>query len=93
MFKRQRNQTLLEIRTSTIPYDSYKNLKIIKETVHKLVHATKPETIHKYMIELELSNDKLDKLNKLRELVGNEPICIHEESKIEVEQYEQLALF
>ncbi|PEF45134.1 group II intron reverse transcriptase/maturase [Bacillus cereus] len=60
--------------------DSYNNLVIITDAVHKLIHATKNETIQTYLQYLELSAEMLKKLNNLRELVGNEkitenPIC------------------
>ncbi|HHP1111463.1 group II intron reverse transcriptase/maturase [Bacillus thuringiensis] len=72
--------------------DSYKNLTIIKPSVHRLIHATKKETISLILNELKLNEEQLDKLNKLRKLVKNEEICI--QSQIEVEaKHEQLALF
>lgn len=51
--------------------DSYKNLILIHEDVHKLIHATVQETINHYMARLNLDKTHLDKLNKLRTLVGN----------------------
>jgi len=51
--------------------DSYKNLILIHEEVHKLIHATIQETINYYMARLELEQAYLDKLNELRTLVGN----------------------
>lgn len=72
--------------------DSYKNLIIIKPSVHRLIHATKKEAINQLLKELKLNEEQLYKLNKLRKLVKNEEICI--ESQIEVGlNYEQLALF
>ncbi|MDT3762109.1 group II intron reverse transcriptase/maturase [Priestia filamentosa] len=72
--------------------DSYKNLTIIKPSVHRLIHATKKEIINQLLNELKLNEEQLDRLNKLRKLVKNGEICI--ESQIEVElNYEQLALF
>ena len=73
-------------------WDSYKNLTIIKPSVHRLIHATNKETINQLLNELKLNREQLDKLNKLRKLVKNGEICI--ESQIEVGlNYEQLALF
>lgn len=46
--------------------DSYKNLVPLHEDVHKLVHATKTETIEKYIKSLQLTKDELSKLNTLR---------------------------
>ncbi|WP_103652545.1 group II intron reverse transcriptase/maturase [Bacillus thuringiensis] len=56
--------------------DSYKNLTIIKPSVHRLIHATKEETINQLLNELKFNEEQLDKLNKLRKLVKNEVICI-----------------
>ncbi|WP_318582053.1 group II intron reverse transcriptase/maturase [Bacillus paranthracis] len=56
--------------------DSYKNLTIIKPSVHRLIHATKIETINQLLNELKLNEEQLGKLNKLRKLVGSEGICI-----------------
>ena len=58
--------------------DEYKNLCFIKADVHVLVHATQQETIIKYLEKLRLSPIALQKLNKLRTLVGN---CIINENK------------
>ncbi|WP_409967717.1 group II intron reverse transcriptase/maturase [Bengtsoniella intestinalis] len=51
--------------------DEYKNLIMVTEQVHKLIHATTLETIAKYLIRLNLDKQSLEKLNKLRVLVGN----------------------
>ena len=51
--------------------NEYKNLVIVHEDVHKLIHATKPETISAYLKKLNLSQSQIDKLNKLRILAGN----------------------
>ncbi|GAB2023270.1 hypothetical protein RyT2_23450 [Pseudolactococcus yaeyamensis] len=51
--------------------DSYGNLTLITEEVHKLIHATKVETIEKYLKPLDLDQAHIEKLNKLRKLVGN----------------------
>jgi len=52
--------------------DEYKNLVIVCEDVHHLIHATKPETIRKYMSKLNLDSKQLKKLNKLRSLANVE---------------------
>lgn len=54
--------------------DEYKNLVIVHEDVHRLIHATKAETITTYLTKLNLSQSKIDKLNKLRILAGNPSI-------------------
>ena len=54
--------------------DNYSNLIYVKTEVHILIHATKKETIDKYMKLLNLEKVSLKKLNKLRVLVGNSEI-------------------
>ena len=54
--------------------NSYENLIILQDDVHKLVHATKEETIQKYMKILNLTPEQLQKLNKLRISIGNAEI-------------------
>lgn len=51
--------------------DEYSNLIFIKTNVHKLIHATKAETIIKYKQQLSLDQRSLKKLNELRILSGN----------------------
>ena len=48
--------------------DEYKNLAIVSEDVHRLIHATNPETIRKYLEKLNLDAKQLKKLGKLRSL-------------------------
>lgn len=62
-----------------IPYhvsrdDSYINLVIIHEDVHRLIHATQDVTISRYLLKLNLSNKELTQVNKYREIVGNDEI-------------------
>lgn len=52
--------------------DEYKNLVIVSESVHRLIHATNPETIRKYLSKLTLNAKQLKKLNKLRSLANVE---------------------
>lgn len=54
--------------------DKYNNLIIIHKDVHILIHATNQETINAYLESLELTQTMLNKLNKLREKVGNDKI-------------------
>ena len=54
--------------------DEYKNLIIVHIDVHKLIHATKPETIQAYLDKIKPDKSQLDKINKLRMLVGNPAI-------------------
>lgn len=54
--------------------DKYKNLIIVCKDVHKLIHATNPDTIKNYLDKLTLDEKSLKKLNKLRVAVGNNKI-------------------
>jgi len=54
--------------------DSYQNLVWVSKNIHKLIHSTKEETISNYMNKIKLDKKQLDKLNKLRVLVGNNKI-------------------
>nr|WP_318011027.1 HNH endonuclease signature motif containing protein [Clostridium sp. FP1] len=54
--------------------DEYKNLVWLSADSHKLVHATKQDTINKYMDILRLDNKGLKCVNSLRKLVGNSVI-------------------
>ena len=54
--------------------DEYKNLVIVHVDVHKLIHATKPEIIQAYLDKIKPNKSQLDKINKLRMLVGNPTI-------------------
>lgn len=54
--------------------DEYKNLVIVHADVHKLIHATRQETITVYLNRLNLTKPQLEKLNKLRVLAGNPAI-------------------
>lgn len=55
--------------------DEYKNLVLIDEDVHRLVHATKDETIKGYVQKLNLTTKMLEKVNKLRKLANLQVIC------------------
>ena len=54
--------------------DVYKNLIFISDDIHILIHATVKETIRKYLEALGLDSKMIDKVNKLRLLVGNEEL-------------------
>ena len=56
--------------------DNYNNLVLITKEVHKLIHSTQMETIHKYLNYIPTDKETLDKLNKLRTKVGNFEICL-----------------
>lgn len=51
--------------------DEYSNLVLITYEVHKLIHATKTETINKYINIINPNKTVLSKINKLRKQVGN----------------------
>lgn len=51
--------------------DKYSNLVIIAPDIHRLIHATKSETIQKILAMLELSKKQITKVNKFRVQVGN----------------------
>ena len=51
--------------------DEYANLILVTEAIHIIIHATLPETIQKYLAELQLNKKQLEKLNKLRIAAGN----------------------
>ena len=51
--------------------DEYRNLTFVDENVHRLIHATDESIITKYIAELNLDQNSLSKLNKLRVQVGN----------------------
>lgn len=55
--------------------DEYSNLIFVTDTVHKLIHATNPDTISKYLTALSLNKKQLEKLNKLRKQAGLEEIA------------------
>lgn len=52
--------------------DEYKNLTIVSSDIHRLIHATKPETIQKYLEQLKLDDKQLKKLKNLRKLANVE---------------------
>lgn len=54
--------------------DEYKNLVIIHTDVHRLIHATQPETIQAYLMKIKPNKSQLDKINKFRILAGNPAI-------------------
>lgn len=56
--------------------DEYRNLVIVHAEAHKLIHATRPETIIAYLNRLNLTKSQLEKLNKLRILAGNPAISV-----------------
>lgn len=53
--------------------DAYSNLIIVSNFVHILIHATKEETIRRYLKLSNLTQKQIDKLNRLRKLSKREP--------------------
>ncbi|WP_339328590.1 group II intron reverse transcriptase/maturase [Priestia megaterium] len=58
--------------------NEYKNLIWVTKDVHKLIHATREETILKYIALLNLNQQSLKKLNKFRKTAGNSVIKLKE---------------
>ena len=56
--------------------DKYQNLIIIHQDVHRLIHATNPEIINRYLATLKLDKGQITKINSLRKMAHNEPINI-----------------
>ena len=54
--------------------DSYSNLVLVIESVHLLIHATKEDTIQKYLKDLNLTSKQIEKCNKFRKLAELEKI-------------------
>ncbi|MGN0591634.1 MAG: group II intron reverse transcriptase/maturase, partial [Ruminococcus sp.] len=50
--------------------DNYKNLVLVTEEVHILIHATQEETVKWYLTVLQLNQKQMKKLNHFRELAG-----------------------
>lgn len=51
--------------------DKYRNLVIIHHDIHRLIHATRSQTIHQLTAQFKLSESQIDKINKFRLEVGN----------------------
>ncbi len=54
--------------------DNYKNLIIIHKDIHILIHATKEETIDKYLKKFKFDKGQIRKINSLRKQAGNPPL-------------------
>lgn len=46
--------------------DKYGNLVLVTDEVHRLLHATQPDTIAHYMLKLKPDSKQLRTLNRLR---------------------------
>jgi RNA-directed DNA polymerase len=51
--------------------DKYKNLVIIHPDIHRLIHATKSDTIKQLLAKLNLSTKQIERVNQFRVKVGN----------------------
>ena len=56
--------------------DSYSNLIILHNNIHKLIHAKDKKTISKYLNKFNLNSKQLSKINKLRILAKQEEISM-----------------
>lgn len=54
--------------------DEYKNLTLVTDQVHKLIHAKDVNTVNYYLNLLKLDRTQLKKLNDLRKLAGSKEI-------------------
>ncbi len=54
--------------------DRYENLIILHKDIHRLLHATKEETIKAYLSQLKLDSKQKARLNKLRQLANLQTI-------------------
>lgn len=50
--------------------DKYENLILVQETVHRLIHATRKETIIQILRSLKLNEKQIQKVNELRKSAG-----------------------
>ncbi|MGP7818459.1 group II intron reverse transcriptase/maturase [Niallia sp. 01092] len=54
--------------------DKYQNLIIVRAKIHRLIHSTNPEKIKELLYELNLKEEQIRKVNKLRRKCGLEAI-------------------
>ena len=54
--------------------DRYENLIILHKDIHRLLHATKEETIKAYLSQLQLTYKQKAKLNKLLQMANMQAI-------------------
>lgn len=66
--------------------DRYSNLVLISDTIHRLIHATREDTLLSYLQDLNLSDSELEKVNKLRVAVGNTKISFSNQFKTGLRQ-------
>lgn len=56
--------------------DKYENLTLVLEKVHRLIHATREDTINRYKTALNLDVEQMQKLNELRFKAGLAKIAV-----------------
>lgn len=54
--------------------DEYANLLLVHENVHKLIHATRAETVNSLLQILTLNDKQIQKVNELRKMAGLQSI-------------------
>ena len=54
--------------------DEYNNLIWISKDIHKVIHATRDETISVYLSHINLTVRQRNRLNELRKKAGNQPV-------------------
>lgn len=54
--------------------DSYSNLRILHKNIHRIVHASKPETIVKLMHKFDFDDTMIQKIDQYRKMSNLEPI-------------------
>jgi RNA-directed DNA polymerase len=56
--------------------DEYNNLRIVSDSVHRLIHAKEIDVIEKYLKILNLNKDQIKKLNTLKSKANMEKVVI-----------------
>ena len=54
--------------------DSYNNLVFVMTPIHRLLHATRPETISRYLAMFTLNKEQVERLNRYRGLMNLDPV-------------------
>jgi group II intron reverse transcriptase/maturase len=55
--------------------DAYNNLIFVTTSIHKLLHATKAETISRYLDSINLNKEQTKRLDRYRGLINLDPIA------------------
>lgn len=61
--------------------ERYSNLILTSDTIHRMIHATREDTLLSYMQGFNWSDSQLEKINKLRVAVGNTKISFSNQFK------------